>query len=812
MLNLVLLVLVLVLELGSIVSTSTTPQAGRSFGRYGSVRVEYPSYSAPSSSSSGANLAFSTPWPDAIRMNTNYSTSSTIRRMPSARRTYRWMTSELLIECNMTALDNPTCTRLVPPLSWMSASGSKVKVRQVSAGRRSSKGLVGDAALDNDNRGSIGKASTMDALVKAEDVETLFHSIDIDNNGYIDSYELYRALTKLGMRVTTDDIERMMNDADTTEPKDGRIDLEEWKLLVANMNSWSRNSGAAAVFEEEGNESLAVNKDDIASDEEEIGSDVDDYIGAEKFITISVSRARAEKSLSSLRQFGFKRADIYRMLEKGPWVLAFDISRTLPRISEDLTLQLGLSKQEALHVISHCPYLIAQYARYKGRDVYTTARALIEVGYSNKNLVGDIMRFPSMLSAPPDRLRGWMALLEGFGVKTESGFFGKTLKRAPFMFHVNPPYLLFQDDDASIKETNINDVSTTATEFVVYEAFRVLQLLSSYGLDMDKVVRSQPSILLVSADEVHQRANFLLNLFLERKHQRPIESLNAEVSVSEAYASPDMMHAKTDRDNGFEVNCEDEEAFGAARQHAYVRLNKLMQSNPKVLSTESQQMKNAANALLRSGMRRKDVIQLAKRHPTILSTNPQQLRDIMTFFKVKCGLRKSDLMSFFLRIPSIVSMDVASLYDKVEYLYANLGGNVHMLRRWPLYLTYDLDNDIRPRAEFVRACGFEPLFRGAPFLLTEKGSELSYSVGLKPEVYLGFKEKFMAMWHASEEEKRQEEAAAQATNKNWQTILTQKKVPDQAQKGGGRPETWAQEEIGTMDVDDLLEEAEVYFD
>ena len=100
----------------------------------------------------------------------------------------------------------------------------------------------------------------------------------------------------------------------------------------------------------------------------------DETAGAETFITISVSRTRAERSLSSLRQFGFKRADIYRMLEKGPWVLAFDISKTLPRIAEDLTMMLGLSKPEALHVISHCPYLIAQYARHKGRDVYTTAR------------------------------------------------------------------------------------------------------------------------------------------------------------------------------------------------------------------------------------------------------------------------------------------------------------------------------------------------------------------------------------------------------------------------------------------------------
>lgn len=658
----------------------------------------------------------------------------------------------------------------------------------------------------------------MDVLVKEEDVETLFHSIDIDENGYIDSYELYRALTELGMRVTTADIERMIDDADTTEPKDGRIDMEEWRLLVANMNTWSRNSGATMTEgKEESNDLLAASDDgiDVGGEEgrEEYEDSLDELVGAEKFITISVSRARAEKSLSSLRQFGFKRADIYRMLEKGPWVLAFDISKTLPRISEDLTMQLGLSKQEALHVISHCPYLIAQYARYKGRDVYTTARALIEVGYSNKNLVGDIMRFPSMLSAPPDRLRGWMALLEGFGVKTEKGFFGKTLKRAPFMFYVNPPYLLFQDDDASIKETNINDVSTTAAEFVVYEAFRVLQLLSSYGLDMDKVVRSQPSMLLVSADEVNQRANFLLNLFLERRHQRPIEPQNAEVSISDVYATPDMMSAKADRVSSVEEGNEEEQAIKAARQLAYAQLNKLVQSNPKVLSTESQQMKNAANALLRSGMRRKDVIQLAKRHPTILSTSPQQLRDVMNFFKVKCGLRKSDLMSFFLRIPSIVHMDVASLYEKVEYLYANLGGNVHMLRRWPLYLTYDLDEEIRPRAEFVRACGFDPLFKGVPFLITEKGSELSYSVGLKPEVYLGFKDKFAAMWHASEEEKRQEEEAAQATTKNWQTILTQTKVSDPSQRESGSPkESWAQEEIGTIDVDDLLEEAEVYFD
>merc|ERR1711998_41040 len=111
----------------------------------------------------------------------------------------------------------------------------------------------------------------------------------------------------------------------------------------------------------------------------------------------------------------------------------------------------------------------------------------------------------------------------------------------------------------------------------------------------------------------------------------------------------------------------------------------------KVLSISSQQMKNAANALLRSGMRYKDVLLVAKRHPRVLTLEPQQLRDVMNVFKVRCFLRKSDLKPFILRIPGLLSMDAASLAEKVEYLYSNLEGNVSLLRKWPAYLTYDLD-------------------------------------------------------------------------------------------------------------------------
>ncbi len=793
-------------------ASSSTPASTKRFGRYGSVRVDYPAFGT-STISSDKSVAFSTSWPDAIRMNT---TAPSIRNKRNGLRTYKWSSKELQITCNMTALDNPTCTRLVPPLSWLSASGSKVKVFYQEDDEDS---RAGAALLEKQ------KFSEQRALMSEEDAVRLFHEIDIDKNGYIDSYELYRALSGVGVVVTTDDIRNMMADADTSG--DDRIDIAEWKTLALKINALRK--GSAGAVEEEGLSAQTVHHED-ASDVSAQKSVSDDLCGGsrEKFVTISVNRERAEKSLSTLRKFGFKRADIYRMLYKGPWVLAFDVSKTLPRISDDLESMLGLSKEDALHVVSHCPYLIAQYARYKGRDLYTTARALIEVGYSSKNLAEDIRRFPSMLSAPPDRLRGWMALLEGYGVRTEKGLFGKTLKKAPFMFYVNPPYLLFQDDDTSIRENYINDVSTTASEFVVFDAFRVLQLLSSYDLDMDKVVRSQPGLLLVAPDEVNQRAHFLLNLFLERRHQRPIVTLQ-KFSTINAYKVPELSELSS-LANNFDKKIFSEEECSVehdsldassltqlaqarevheARKEAYEQLNKLVQSNPKVLSISSQQMKNAANALLRSGMRYKDVLLVAKRHPRVLTLEPQQLRDVMNVFKVRCFLRKSDLKPFILRLPGLLSMDAASLAEKVEYLYSNLEGNVSLLRKWPAYLTYDLDSEIRPAAEFVRACGKPPLFKGLPFLLTQTSSELSVSVGMKPEVYAGFKEKFMSMWAASEAEKKELEAEVAATNKKWETIMSQTNLHPAAAL---RNQTWAREEMGNFDLDDLFEEAEIYFD
>lgn len=117
-----------------------------------------------------------------------------------------------------------------------------------------------------------------------------------------------------------------------------------------------------------------------------------------------------------------------------------------------------------------------------------------------------------MLAAPPDRIRGWQALLDGFGIAKEPALFGKMLKRAPFMFYVNPPRI----GDEDLSHVVDSDVSTTASGFVAYGALKVLQLLRAQNFpDLDKIVRTQPSILLVPTTEVSARANFLVNLFLE---------------------------------------------------------------------------------------------------------------------------------------------------------------------------------------------------------------------------------------------------------------------------------------------------------
>jgi hypothetical protein len=68
--------------------------------------------------------------------------------------------------------------------------------------------------------------------------------------------------------------------------------------------------------------------------------DLNQPMSCNSVIEVTVPRSFAESSLRTLRNKGFTREDIYRMLDKGPWVLSFDISSALPRLFASLQVEL----------------------------------------------------------------------------------------------------------------------------------------------------------------------------------------------------------------------------------------------------------------------------------------------------------------------------------------------------------------------------------------------------------------------------------------------------------------------------------------
>ena len=176
-----------------------------------------------------------------------------------------------------------------------------------------------------------------------------------------------------------------------------------------------------------------------------------------------------------------------------------------------------------VHILSHCPFLVAQYYRFRGRDILATFRALQDVGFETEKLRADILRFPSLLSCPPDRIFGWQALLNSFGVGTgrDKAAFSALLKRAPYMYYTNPPSL-FGDDvvaaPTTLESKKVRIDSDTAMSHTAYRVQEALRALSSFSLSdeaLDKVVRTCPDLLLADAQSLSQRMTFLLNTLLE---------------------------------------------------------------------------------------------------------------------------------------------------------------------------------------------------------------------------------------------------------------------------------------------------------
>ena len=154
--------------------------------------------------------------------------------------------------------------------------------------------------------------------------------------------------------------------------------------------------------------------------------------------------------------------------------------------------------------------------------------------FTHKTMILQILRFPSMLAAPPERISGWSNLLHCFDIAKGRGLFGKLLRRAPFMYYLNPP-LVHDDSPLSDHEIQYDNVSTTASSFVAYESLRVLQFLRDQDYpDLDKIVRTQPLILLAKKEEITARAEFLFDLFVDTL---PLPSLPASSSSLSSLSS-----------------------------------------------------------------------------------------------------------------------------------------------------------------------------------------------------------------------------------------------------------------------------------
>lgn len=68
---------------------------------------------------------------------------------------------------------------------------------------------------------------------------------------------------------------------------------------------------------------------------ETVGADPQNFI-CNSILELGIPMARVDKSLSCLRMNGFTRDDIERLIDKGPWVLAFDMTPVIPRLFRDL--------------------------------------------------------------------------------------------------------------------------------------------------------------------------------------------------------------------------------------------------------------------------------------------------------------------------------------------------------------------------------------------------------------------------------------------------------------------------------------------
>jgi hypothetical protein len=184
---------------------------------------------------------------------------------------------------------------------------------------------------------------------------------------------------------------------------------------------------------------------------------------------------------------------------------------------------------------------------------------------------------------------------------------------------------------------------------------------------MDKVIRTQPFILLSDAFDINARIIALKSLFYD------CESLDD-------YSQDDYNQE------------EEEEIFTWSIEDRVMKsLRSLITTYPGVLSIPREQIKASTNALRASGFTHLDVMQLVRRCPAVLKHDANSITLILDLLKDRCGLRKIDLIPFLNRYPTLLTSSYYDIQEKINYFYRSLGGTPAMLARCPAYLSFDLN-------------------------------------------------------------------------------------------------------------------------
>ena len=147
---------------------------------------------------------------------------------------------------------------------------------------------------------------------------------------------------------------------------------------------------------------------------------------------------------------------------------------------------------------------------------------MIDAGVSPDKLKEDMMRFPSILATPPDRIRGWQSLLHNYGIALEPELFGSMLRKASYMFYINPPLVFDEEKQTLLNQMKLTSSSTSTSGSIAYSALQVLELFRATGMSVlcvDRVVRSSPMLLLENSELIKQRLSFLHGLLLEHPSQ-----------------------------------------------------------------------------------------------------------------------------------------------------------------------------------------------------------------------------------------------------------------------------------------------------